>query len=229
MDYLQQKADTYRVEYRLRCKNGKWKWILARGMVVARDEAGKPLRMIGTHTDISACKQTEEVIWRQANYDMLTGLPNRLMFLERLKAEIKRSKRHQKSFAVLFMDLNGFKRVNDTLGHLAGDRLLKQVSRRISSTIRETDTLARLAGDEFTLMLSDVEDVESVGRVCEKIVARFNEPFTIAKSTTYVSVSIGISLYPKDGKDADTLISRADTAMYIGKNRGANCWIYSSA
>ena len=225
-DYLHGKAENYRIEHRLRCKNGEWKWILARGMVVARDAHGKPLRMVGTHTDISVRKASEELIWRQANFDALTSLPNRRMFFDRLKEAIKRAARNRHTFALLFIDLDGFKQVNDTLGHQAGDKLLIQVSKRIAATIRASDTLSRLAGDEFTVILSDIDHIDQVGKIADKILAQLNRPFKIGKSHASISGSIGISLYPMDGVDADTLINAADTAMYAAKEQGKHCWVH---
>lgn len=227
-EYLAQKVKTYRYEHRLRCKNGDWKWILTRGMVVSRGQNGKPKRMIGVHTDIAARKASEEVIWKQANFDMLTGLPNRRMFFDRLKQEIRRSARNKKKFALLFIDLDGFKNVNDTLGHLAGDKLLAQVSKRIAGTIRISDTLSRLSGDEFTAILTDVTSVEHAGKIANKILTQIGRPFKIGKSSASVTGSIGISIYPDDGTDDDALINFADTAMYSAKDNGKNCWFHHS-
>ena len=225
-DYLQQKIDTYRVEHRLRSKSGEWKWVLSRGMVVSRDAKHRPLRMVGIHTDISARKSSEEIIWQQANFDALTGLPNRRMFFDRLKDEIRRSFRQQKKFALLFIDLDGFKKINDTQSHHVGDKLLKQVGRRILDTIRETDTLSRLGGDEFTVILSGVESIDQVSKICDKILAKLIQPFKIGKVTARVSGSIGISIYPDNGMDVNALINFADAAMYQAKYRGKNCWVY---
>jgi diguanylate cyclase (GGDEF)-like protein/PAS domain S-box-containing protein len=225
-NYLEQKIDAYQVEHRLLTKRGDWKWVLTRGMVVARDSKGMPSRMVGTHTDISAHKSNEEVIWKQANFDSLTGLPNRRMFFDRLKEEIKRSSRYNKKFALLFIDLDGFKQVNDTQGHAAGDKLLKSVSSRIAETIRQTDTLARLGGDEFTAILSGVDDIKQVAAISDKLLERLSGPFRIGKTMTCISASIGISIYPNDGQDADSLMNLADTEMYRAKEQGKNRWSY---
>jgi diguanylate cyclase (GGDEF)-like protein len=180
--------------------------------------------MVGTHTDISKSKESEEIVWKQANFDALTGLPNRRMFFDRLNEEIKRASRRNGLFAMMFLDLDGFKQVNDQLGHQAGDELLVQVSERIGQTIRDSDTFARLGGDEFTIILSNIESLLYIDKVAAKILKVLNEPFMLGTKQAKISASIGISIYPDHGKDSDTLISLADTAMYDAKAKGKNCW-----
>lgn len=223
--YLNKETDIYAIEHRLLCKDNTWKWVLSRGMVVEWDKDGQPARMVGTHTDISKNKESEEAVWKQANFDALTGLPNRRMFFDRLNSEIKKSSRLKHLFALMFIDLDGFKEVNDQLGHQAGDELLMQVSKRISQAIRDSDTLARLGGDEFTIILSNIGTLQCIGKVADKILATLNEPFKLNAGKATISASIGISVYPDHGKDSDTLISHADTAMYDAKAKGKNCWM----
>lgn len=221
--YINKKTANFKIEHRLLCKDNSWKWILTRGMVVECDENGSPKRMVGTHTDISERKKSEETIWKQANFDTLTGLPNRRMFFYRLKEEIKRASRHQSQFALMFLDLNGFKEVNDQYGHQAGDMVLTESAKRIKSAIRESDTFARLGGDEFTIIMS-LKDLESFKTVAQNIINTFRLPFLQVGTTCRVSVSIGVAIFPLHGNEADLLISRADKAMYEAKGSGKSTW-----
>ena len=147
---------TYSNEHRVRCKDGSWKWVHSRGMVISRDAQGRPLRMIGTHTDITERKTAEALVWQQAHFDALTGLPNRRMMRERLAQEIKKCRRDDLQLALLFIDLDHFKEVNDTLGHDRGDVLLVEAARRIQHCLREVDTVARMGGDEFTVIVTEL-------------------------------------------------------------------------
>jgi len=159
------RTPTYTNEHRVRCKDGSWKWVLTRGLVVTRDALGKPLRMIGTHTDITERKAAEETIRTQAYFDGLTALPNRRMLRDRLDQEILKSKRDQTQLAILFIDLDHFKEVNDTLGHDQGDSLLIEAARRLRACVRETDTVARMGGDEFTILLTELTEDSDLQRV----------------------------------------------------------------
>lgn len=221
---LSGKTDHFRGEFRLLCKDNSWKWILSRGMVVARDSDGSVQRMVGTQTDISQRKLSEEVIWKHANFDSLTGLPNRRMFFDRLEKEIKRSARGQQSFALMFIDLDGFKLVNDHYGHRIGDQLLIEVSRRISDCIRESDTVARLGGDEFTVLVNNIAGRVDAGNIAEKILTVLNQVFNLENNKVFLSASIGVSIYPEHSLDADSLVNKADTAMYQAKEKGKNDW-----
>ncbi|MES2499551.1 MAG: diguanylate cyclase [Pseudomonadota bacterium] len=222
--YLNKKIDTYRVELRLQCKDKSWKWILTRGLIVSWDKDGAPLQMIGTHTDISKRKLSEEIVWKQANFDLLTGLPNRRMFFDRLEKEIARSARENQSFALMFIDLDGFKLVNDQFGHQIGDQLLMEVSNRMTACIRESDTLARLGGDEFTILVNNIVDSTDVATVADKILASLCKAFILDGNQVNLSASIGICIYPQHGLNADALISAADNAMYEAKDTGKNAW-----
>jgi diguanylate cyclase (GGDEF)-like protein/PAS domain S-box-containing protein len=173
-------------------------------------------------SDITEKKQADEMIWRQANFDMLTGLPNRRMLRERLEHEIRQTTRAGCSLALLLIDLDHFKEVNDTLGHLVGDDLLVEAARRISACTRESDTVARLGGDEFTVILTRITDPKHVETVAEKIITHLAEPFQLGDSVAYISASVGITLCPDDADEAEALLKNADQAMYVAKRQGRN-------
>ena len=183
---------------------------------------GRPHRRVALFSDITQKKQSEELIWTQANFDPLTHLPNRRMFHERLQQELKKAHRSGLPMAVLFLDLDRFKEVNDTLGHDVGDLLLIDAAQRLRSCVRETDTIARLGGDEFTLILPELVDMTSVERIAQAILLKLAEPFNLKNKLAYVSGSIGITFYPKDGQDIETLLKHADQAMYAAKHQGRN-------
>ena len=178
--------------------------------------------------DVTEKKKSQEMIWRQANFDLLTGLPNRFMFLDRLKEEIKKSHRGDISLALLFIDLDRFKEVNDTLGHQTGDKLLIEAASRISSCIRESDTVSRFGGDEFTVILSHVHAADHIEEVAQSILDRLSFPFVLGEDeeSVFISASIGITVYPADGSDADKLLQNADQSMYVAKNSGRNRFAY---
>ena len=190
------------------------------------DEQGLPQRRVALFSDITHRKQTEEQIWQQANFDPLTGLPNRSLLRERMTLEIKKAQRSKERFAVLFIDLDRFKEVNDTLGHEIGDELLQQAAQRLLSCVRSTDTVARLGGDEFTIILGDLGAVESPERVVRQLVEQLSLPFALQHEQVYVSASIGVTLYPDDGQTLSQLLKNADQAMYAAKNSGRNCYSF---
>ncbi len=181
----------------------------------------RPANLVVLH-DVTERKNAEAAIEHMAYHDPLTGLPNRQMFLERLNNALSRAKRTQRLVAVLFLDLDRFKAINDTLGHAVGDQCLREVATRLMHCVRGTDTVARLAGDEFTILLEDMERIEQVRRVCKAIVQALNRVFLINGNQVFSPASIGVSCYPEDGKDAETLINQADTAMYHAKAEGKN-------
>ncbi len=220
--HLDGRTPTYVSEHRIQCKDGSWKWILSRGMVISRDTDSQPLRMIGTHTDITNRKNAEALVWQQANFDALTGLPNRRMLRDRLEREIKKVDRDGKQLAILFVDLDHFKEVNDTLGHDAGDQLLVEAARRISGCVRESDTVARMGGDEFTLVLSELDETGQLDRVLREVLAAMAALFQLGNEQVYISASIGITLYPSDGSGVETLFKNADQALYEAKGAGRN-------
>ncbi len=224
--HLQGETESYNVEYRLTDSTGKEHWILDSGRVVSRDDNGLPLRVCGIHSDITEKKQAEQIIWQQANYDPLTRLPNRRMLLDYLASEVLRTDRSHRHFALMFLDLDFFKEINDTLGHDMGDLLLQQTAQRLRECVRDSDVVARLGGDEFTLVLAGFESPTSVERVAQAILDRLAQPYYLGEETTYISASIGITLYPDDGTDINCLLKQADQAMYAAKEQGRNCFHY---
>ena len=174
--------------------------------------------------DISAQKLSEETIWRQANFDSLTQLPNRSFLLACLQDAIHHTKREHSSLALLFLDLDHFKEVNDTLGHDYGDILLIEAARRIVICVRDTDTVARFGGDEFVLLLTNINSEKGLGKVTAKIITTLNEPFYLKNEVAHVSASIGVTTCPEDGTDINILLKNADLAMYLAKDAGRNCW-----
>ncbi len=194
-----------------------------------RDAGGNVLRRIGMFADITEKKRTEETIWRQANYDSLTDLPNRRLFRDRLQHEIMKARRAGLYVALLFIDLDRFKEVNDTLGHHTGDLLLVKAARRICSFVRATDTVARLGGDEFTVIMSDLFDTDRVGEVAQSMLKALAEPFPLGRDAVYISASIGITIFPSDANNIESLLRNADQAMYAAKEQGRNRFSYFTA
>ncbi|GAB4256393.1 EAL domain-containing protein [Thermincola ferriacetica] len=177
--------------------------------------------------DITERKMAEEAIKHQAYHDPLTGLPNRILFKDRLTQTLAQAKRSKQMLALMFLDLDRFKNINDTLGHATGDQFLQGISKRLTGCIRSGDTVARLGGDEFTLLLPQINHVEDAIKVAQKIIDTFKKPWILGGHEFYITTSIGIALYPNDGEDAETLMKHADTAMYRAKERGNNYQLYS--
>jgi diguanylate cyclase (GGDEF)-like protein/PAS domain S-box-containing protein len=179
-------------------------------------------RYVGLLSDITEKKRSEDLIWSQANFDALTGLPNRRLFRDRLEHEVRNARRSNLPLAVMFMDLDGFKSVNDALGHAMGDLLLKEAAQRLRNSVRESDTVARLGGDEFTVILTELHDPGNIERVARHILRVLSEPVQLGEDVAYVSASIGITVFPDDADDIDDLIKNADQAMYSAKEEGKN-------
>jgi len=186
------------------------------------DGNGEVTHYVGVFTDISAIKASQDRLAFLAQHDPLTSLPNRLLFNDRLEHAIQRARREDLQLAVLFVDLDHFKVVNDTLGHHAGDELLIMVAQRVSERVRANDTLARLGGDEFILLLDNAESPNNVAMIGEKLLKTLQTPFDILGHQIHVGASIGISLYPADGESAEVLVKNADAAMYQAKAHGRN-------
>jgi len=186
------------------------------------DQNGHCEAVAGTARDVTERKASEERVRHSANYDALTDLPNRSLFRERLELDVKHAARTGLPLALLYIDLDGFKGVNDSLGHGAGDQLLELAAARISSCVRETDTAARLGGDEFTVILTEVTVPRHIDALAAKILGALAQPFKVRAAQVSISASIGIALYPADGSTPDELVRHADAAMYIAKHAGRN-------
>ena len=191
-----------------------------------RDNGGNVVGISNITRDITEKKKSEEIIWQQANFDALTGLPNRRMVYDRLEHEIKNSLRQGKPLAFMIIDLDRFKEVNDSLGHEMGDKLLKESAQRMVARVRGTDIVGRLGGDEFTIILGGLDDFSSVERVAKSILEDLTAPYRLGSDMAYVTASIGITVCPDDAGDANTLIKNADQAMYAAKHQGRNRFHY---
>ncbi len=221
-------AGYWRGEIWNRRKNGdmfpEWQTIST-----VRDEAGRVTHYVSVFSDISRVKQSEEKLEYLAHHDPLTGLPNRLLFSARIEHALERVHRERHCVAILFIDLDRFKNINDSLGHPVGDALLIEVGRRLRALVRSEDTVARLGGDEFTLLLEQLPDTQRAGVIAAKVVDAFAEPFVVEGREMHVSASIGISISPDDGEDGATLLRNADAAMYQAKSRGRNGYQFYTA
>ena len=182
--------------------------------------------LIATVRDITRKRESEDLIWKQANFDTLTGLPNRRMLHDRLQQAIRKSHRSHLPMALLFVDLDRFKEINDTLGHHMGDVLLADAAERLSSCVRDGDTVARLGGDEFTIILGDLTDVGIVERIAQDVLRKLADPFPLRDDVGYVSASIGVTLYPDDATSVEDLLKNADQAMYAAKAQGRDRCCY---
>jgi len=189
---------------------------------VDEKDGGSVHRMVGVIQDITERKNHEDTIMKLAFYDPLTGLPNRRMFYDRLRLVLANSKRYGERFAIVFVDIDGFKQVNDNLGHDAGDLVLQQVARHLEASIRSGDTAARMGGDEFMLILSRVESGQVVLDIAKRILAGCRRPISLENQTVTIGASIGISCFPDDGDTEEVLVKKADSAMYRSKQNGGN-------
>lgn len=210
-----------------RRKNGEIfpKWL---SISTVNDEHGNPSKLVGIFSDISSLKETEKELENLAYYDALTGLPNRVLFRDRLKQGIHAAKRDDYKLATLLIDLDHFKFVNDTLGHDAGDNLLEIVAECLKSFVRESDTVARLGGDEFTIILSEINQPEEASIIAQKIIDNLKEPIEVKGRMVNIGASIGISTYPDDGDECDLLLKNADMALYKAKDSGRNAYHFFS-
>jgi diguanylate cyclase (GGDEF)-like protein/PAS domain S-box-containing protein len=207
----------------LKRRDGAPVWVLANETLL-EPEAGGEAVMEGSLIDITDRKRAEQQRWHQANHDALTDLPNRVLFNDRLSLAILHAQRRHHSLAVMFLDLDHFKRVNDTLGHSAGDELLVKTADRLRRCVRPDDTVARVGGDEFLLLLNGIEQEADAATTARKILQVVSEPFVIQARELFVEASIGIGLYPGDGDDAEMLVANVDTAMYRAKETGRNSY-----
>ncbi|RED58006.1 EAL domain-containing protein [Cohnella lupini] len=209
------------LEFRIRGEGSHFSWIYMAGDIVWND-AGKAIRIIGSMTDITEKKDNEARITQLAYQDALTGLPNRLLYKDELNAAMKERDRDGKKLAVMMIDLDRFKIVNDTQGHQTGDMLLQQVAQELNACVKESDIIARLGGDEFIVLLSRIEGVEEVVTVADKMLRMLTKPFLLEGQKFYLSASVGACIYPCHGENVDSLIRYADLAMYHTKENGGN-------
>jgi diguanylate cyclase (GGDEF)-like protein/PAS domain S-box-containing protein len=202
-------------------KDGKQRSVTVTRWVV-RSERGDPIGMWSIVRDITERRRHEAELEHMATHDILTGLPNRMLFKDRLEQALKYAHRKGLQLAVMLLDLDQFKEINDSLGHSVGDKLLQHVGERLSSVLRKGDTVARMGGDEFMLLLPEITQVSDSSTIAQKILTAIRTPLKIEQHQLHITTSIGIAIYPLDGLDADTLMKNADIAMYWAKDKGRN-------
>ncbi|MBF0569940.1 MAG: diguanylate cyclase, partial [Candidatus Omnitrophica bacterium] len=205
--------------------SGQKRWLLTSKLPL-KDLQGKLIGLVGIGRDITERKNLEGKLLTMAHYDTLTALPNRSLFLEKANTGIFQARRSGKQCAIIFIDLDHFKAINDTLGHSVGDELLKDTAVRLADCIRESDTIARLGGDEFTVFLPDLEDAQLAQQVADRIRDKFNTPRLISGNDLFITGSMGIAVYPTDGETLEDLLKNADTAMYVAKEAGRNTYCF---
>ncbi len=223
-DHLKGSCESLTCEFRVRRRDGQWIWVELRGRVAERMPDNRPRRLVGTLSDISQRKEAEARMAHLALHDTLTGLPNRKHFLQSLENERARAARSGSHLAVMFLDLDNFKDVNDTLGHEAGDHLLIETARRLRDKVRKGDLVARLGGDEFAILINDLMDDHATERLAERIVDALSRPFTYGNALIRSGTSIGITVYPNDPGSAEQLLANADLALYAAKSAGRGGW-----
>ena len=210
------------VEFRIRAKDQSWRWLQTLGRAVKRDAAGRALRMSGTHREVTELKKFQHELEYRANYDSLTGLGNKDLLVDRLGHAIALADRKRLKCALLYLDLDRFKVINDSLGHSAGDELLKVVAARLTQCVRASDQVARLGGDEFAVVLHEIEDATVIAGIAQKILDALDQPLRIGTHEAFTSASIGVAVFPDDGADHQALLKNADAAMYRAKEAGRN-------
>ncbi|WP_236018974.1 putative bifunctional diguanylate cyclase/phosphodiesterase [Geomonas propionica] len=220
---LSEKGAVRDMEVRISAKSGQELEGLVSADCIEMD--GTPF-LLTLFKDISERKRLEQVIKHQAQHDPLTDLPNRKLFLDFLALELAQARRNRKNLAVLFLDLDHFKQINDTLGHAAGDLLLQSVAQRLKACVRESDTVARIGGDEFNVLMPDLAQADDVGTVVSKIMGVFQAPFRLEGIEVKVGTSVGISMFPADGDSSEELLQKADGAMYAAKQNQGNSYLF---
>jgi len=216
-----ERGETFVCEYRVTGQGGGTRWIAARGQPVF-DPAGRVHRIIGVSQDVTERKRSEDEARFLAHHDTLTGLPNRRLLDDRLRQAVYLAQRHDSKVAVMLLDLDGFKEVNDTLGHRAGDAVLREVAQRLTGCMRKSDTLARQGGDEFVIVVPDLNLETDCQTIAEKVLRALEPEFRVDGTGFRIGASIGVSLYPADAGDGESLLRNADIAMYRAKNLGGN-------
>lgn len=219
-DTLKGASTRYHAEYRLRHESGEWIWVRSRGRVVERDDNGRALRFAGTLAEVTERKRDEQRLRQLAEMDTLTGLPNRLLFFDRLAQALLRAARGRRRIALFFLDIDYFKRINDTHGHEAGDQLLRAFAERMVNALRKSDTVARLAGDEFTIIVEAFRELSDVHELAQKLVTAARDPVSVGERELQVSTSIGFAISTPGETDGAALLRRADAALYEAKRRG---------
>ena len=222
--HLKGKTERLECEYRIRMRDGTCSWVLARGKVVARDVYGRATRMVGTKIDITRRKETERQIAHMATHDALTGLPNHVLFRDRLAQENRNAESYGYTFAVVACDLDGFKHVNDTLGHAAGDAVLTITAERLKAVVREGDFVARLGGDEFAIVTGQMRDADEAHAVASRVIEAIDMPILVEGHSIRISISVGIWIGRGKSRDATQLIKKADIALYRAKAAGRNTY-----
>ncbi|MEI8030679.1 MAG: EAL domain-containing protein [Comamonadaceae bacterium] len=221
--YVDGKAGSGTIEYRMLCKDGSWQWTMGRGMVVERNAQGKALRLIGTISDITERKRHQSQLEHVAHFDALTSLPNRVLLSDRLKQAMAQAQRRNQRLAVVYLDLDGFKTINDQHGHDIGDQVLITLAQRLKQVLREGDSLARLGGDEFVAVLIDLKDLAASRPMLTRMLEACAQPVRVGDLSLQVSASLGVTAYPQEQDiDADQLLRQADQAMYQAKLAGKN-------
>ncbi|MBN2040319.1 MAG: PAS domain S-box protein [Spirochaetes bacterium] len=226
--HFRKETPYYEFELRMRHKNGNWIWVFDRGKVVKWTDAGEPQLICGTHQDINLRKIAEEKIVHMATHDTLTGLPAVNLVNDRLSVAISMARRHKSLVAVMFIDLDGFKEVNDTLGHNAGDFVLQQTAKRLQDSVRETDTVARFGGDEFLIVAAELNFPQDAELIAKKAIKHITEPISFEGHTVNLSASIGIAFHSDEYADMEELIKLADEAMYAVKKTGKNNYSFAN-
>ncbi|MEA3369921.1 MAG: EAL domain-containing protein [Campylobacterota bacterium] len=223
--HLDGKTDVYEHRHRMRCKDGSWKWILDRGKALFNKD-GKALRFVGFHSDITEQVEHQKALEHSAKHDSLTHLPNRFLFNELIQTMLSHTIRNKKSLAIIYIDLDGFKEVNDTYGHKAGDVVLTEVSQRMKDLLRQEDVISRLGGDEFVVAIGDITKNEDIIPLLKRLLEVLSEPISFNDDSIkylQVSASIGVSIYPQEIElGPEALLRQADQAMYEAKNAGKN-------
>lgn len=220
-------GEQWQGEFQNRTKGGRLAWDLS-SISPIFDDAGEITHFVAVKEDITERKRLQDELTKQAHYDKLTGLPNRVLFFDRLAQVLALSKRKERRFCLLFIDLDGFKAVNDTYGHDTGDLLLMEVAKKLQGVLRESDTAARMGGDEFTLLLTDLNQFDEAKLVSERILKALGEPLELGGHTCHIGACIGIARYPDDAADGEGLLAAADEAMYEVKRSGKNAYRFAS-